>query len=131
MVDMSPGFDMMFGVFPVIFFLVSAAVITVIIVIIVKSVATGVKNNASPVLTVSARVVAKRTQTSGGMDDMPSSTWYYATFEVASGDRIEFSVSGHESGMLAEGDVGNLTFQGTRYLSFARNMQPGWNTQQQ
>ena len=50
-----------------------------------------------------------------------SSTWYYVTFEVESGDRMEFSVDGREYAMLAEGDTGKLTFQGTRYLSFVRN----------
>ena len=49
-----------------------------------------------------------------------SSTWYYATFEFESGDRMELGVSGSEYGMLAEGDSGKLTFQGTRYLSFER-----------
>lgn len=41
---------------------------------------------------------------------------YYATFQVESGDRMELSVSGTEYGLLAEGDMGKLTFQGTRYL---------------
>ena len=49
-----------------------------------------------------------------------TSTTYYATFQVESGDRMEFSVSGAEYGMLAEGDQGSLTFQGTRYLGFER-----------
>ena len=31
-----------------------------------------------------------------------------------------FLVSGTEYGMLAEGDSGELTFQGTRYLNFRR-----------
>jgi hypothetical protein len=44
----------------------------------------------------------------------------YVTFEVESGDRMEFHVAGHEYGMLIEGDTGNLTFQGTRYLGFDR-----------
>ena len=42
------------------------------------------------------------------------------TFQVDSGDRMEFSVSGQEYGLLAEGDRGKLTFQGTRYLGFER-----------
>ena len=50
-----------------------------------------------------------------------TATSYYATFQVESGDRIEFLVSGTEYGMLAEGDSGKLTFQGTRYLNFQRN----------
>ena len=47
-----------------------------------------------------------------------SSTTYYVTFQVESGDRIEMSVSGSEYGKLTEGDEGKLTFQGTRYLQF-------------
>ena len=50
-----------------------------------------------------------------------SSTWYYVTFQVDSGDRMEFSVSGSQYGMLCEGHEGSLTFQGTRFLSFERN----------
>ena len=42
------------------------------------------------------------------------------TFEVESGDRIELELSGTEYGMLAEGDYGKLSFQGTRYLGFER-----------
>ena len=61
---------------------------------------------------VSARVVAKRTEVShhqhpnnGDMSgshgySTTSSTSYYVTFEVDSGDRIEFSMSGSEYGML-------------------------------
>lgn len=45
---------------------------------------------------------------------------YYVTFQFESGDRMEFQVYGSEYGMLAEGDEGKLTFQGTRYLSFER-----------
>lgn len=50
-----------------------------------------------------------------------SSTTYYVTFEVKSGNRIELIVSGQEFGMLVEGDCGELTFQGTRYKAFERN----------
>ena len=49
-----------------------------------------------------------------------SSTTYFVTFEFESGDRLEFHVSGKEYGILAEGDIGTLTFQGTRYLDFIR-----------
>ena len=40
---------------------------------------------------------------------------------LESGDRTEFNIYGEEYGLLAEGDCGKLTFQGTRYLSFERN----------
>ena len=47
---------------------------------------------------------------------------YYVTFQVESGDRMELSVRGKEYGLLAEGDYGRLTFQGTRYLGFQRKL---------
>jgi hypothetical protein len=49
-------------------------------------------------------------------------TLYYVTFQVESGDRMEFRLSGREYGMIVEGDRGRLTFQGTRYLSFERTV---------
>ena len=48
------------------------------------------------------------------------STSYYATYQLDSGERLEFSVGGREYGMLAEGDQGTLTYQGTRYKGFER-----------
>ena len=124
------GFDsMMFTIIPIFITVIFVLVIGGIIVSVVKGVGTWSKNNASPRLTVSAEVVVKRTDVThhshghGGDADfhMSSSTWYYVTFQVESGDRMEFSFSGAEYGMLAEGDRGELTFQGTRYLSFERN----------
>ena len=78
------------------------------------------KNNNSPRLFVPSQVVTKRTETSGGSGDSSASTTYYVTFEFESGDRSEFRVIGQEYGMLADEDLGILTFQGTRYLSFER-----------
>ena len=73
-------------------------------------------------MTVSSQVVTKRTDVSSHHHQAHTShsTTYYATFEVDSGDRMEFALSGPEYGLLAEGDRGSLTFQGTRYLSFER-----------
>ena len=47
-------------------------------------------------------------------------TRYFATFELEKGTRLELEVNDYEYGMLAEGDQGKLTFQGTRYLGFER-----------
>ena len=102
------------------------------IVMLVRGAAGWHRNNRSPRLTVNARVVAKRidvnhyrTANAGDMTGAhgyhtSSSTWYYVTFQVESGDRMELSVDGTEYGMLAEGDAGRLSFQGTRYLGFER-----------
>ena len=123
---MGMGFGLVFDLFPILFGVVFLIVIGMFLVIAVKGIGTWNKNNNSPRLDVSAVVVAKRTDVShhhhGNSDShhMSSSTWYYATFQVESGDRMEFSVSGAEYGLLAEGDRGRLSFQGTRYLSFER-----------
>jgi hypothetical protein len=69
---------------------------------------------------VSARVVAKRTEVSGGGNNMAASTSHYVTFEMEAGERREFSLSGSEYGMLAEGDDGILARQGTWYKDFQR-----------
>ena len=83
-------------------------------------------------ITVSAIIVAKRENIThhqyANAGDVSgahgfyttTNTMYYVTFQMESGDRMEFQVSGIEYGMLAEGDTGELTFQGTRYLAFER-----------
>lgn len=87
---------------------------------IIKGVIGWSKNNASPVLTVPANIVTKRTMVSGGSGNSSAHTSYYITFEVDSGDRIELRVNGREYGKLADGDLGKLTFQGSRYHQFER-----------
>ena len=118
------GFDLLQIMFSLVFFLV----IGMFIVLAVKGIREWNKNNHSPRLTVPATVVAKRTNVSHhhhnhggtGMHHTTHSTTYYVTFQVESGDRMELHVAGHEFGMLIEGDRGDLTFQGTRYLGFER-----------
>ncbi len=92
-----------------------------------------IRNNRSPQETAEARVVAKRMKVSGhgghaaagrvsSMNMVSSSTYtrYFSTFELDNGKRLEFSVKDPEFGMLAEGDRGRLSYQGTRYLGFER-----------
>ena len=124
-----PGFDAGFGFFGIMFTLVFILVFGMFIVIAVKGISQWNKNNHSPRLTVPATIVAKRTNVSHhhhhnhagtGMHHSSTSTTYYVTFQVESGDRMELHVAGSEYGMLIEGDRGNLSFQGTRYLGFER-----------
>ena len=116
-----PGFDVTFSIMQVIMLLVFVLVLGSIIVTLIRGVGEWNKNNQSPKLTVPATVVAKRSDVHRGIETMHTFTSYYVTFQVESGDRMEFEVSDMEYGMLAEGDSGELTFQGTRYLSFQRN----------
>lgn len=123
-------FDIIEMLFPIMFLII----FVMIVIIFVKGIATWNKNNNSPRLTVSAKIVGKRQNTThnsqpnagdiSGVNGFHtiSSTSYYITFQVESGDRMELSVSGTEYGMLTEGDVGKLTFQGTRYIEFDRSV---------
>lgn len=122
------GPGIMFSIVPIFIFIVFVLVIGMIIVQAIKGGKQWKQNNASPVLTVDATVVSKRTDVShyrrnsneNHMSTSRSSTTYYVTFQVESGDRMEFHVQDTEYGMLVEGDMGNLTFQGTRYKGFER-----------
>ena len=111
----------LFTLVPIFIGLVFVLVIGAIIFAIVKGIGTWAWNNQQPVVTMAARVVAKRTETRGMGDDSPVRTSYYATFELPGGERREVGISGSEYGQLAEGDAGNLTMQGTRYQGFARS----------
>ena len=126
---MSMSFGFFHSLFPIMFGLVFVIVIGVFIFFFACGIKTWNHNNRSPRLSLPARVAAKRTNVShhhtgaGAGVHMSTSTSYYATFEVESGDRMEFHISGQEYGLLAEGDTGVLSFQGTRYLSFDRTLE--------
>lgn len=129
---MSFGGGFMFGVVPVLVTVGFVVVLGLIIVQAVKGVSQWNRNNQSPVLSVYATVVTKRANTSyhhhhnadnAAMSHTSSSTTYYVTFEVESGDRMELKMTGEQFGLIAEGDKGRLTFQGTRYLDFDRTTQ--------
>ncbi len=85
------GFDTGFDIMRVFVFAIFAIVIVCFIALAVKGIGTWHKNNNSPRLTVQAAVVAKRQNT---------------------------DVHHHSNN---NGDVGDLTFQGTRYLGFDRH----------
>ena len=118
-----------FGMFNIMFTIVFLLVTGTFVVILVKGISEWNKNNHSPRLTVPATIIAKRTNVSrhrhggaNGHHHHHTSTTYYVTFQVESGDRMEFHISGQEYGLLIEGDKGNLSFQGTRYLGFERSI---------
>ena len=116
----------MFNIIQFIFPLMFLLILTLFVVTLVKAIGEWTSNNQSPRLTVEALVVGRRAEVSGYSGEssvsVRNSTEYYVTFEVASGDRMEFRLSGSEYGMLAEGDRGQLSFQGTRYLGFERRI---------
>ena len=105
------GFSSFFSIISV---LIAVFIIGTIIFVFANIIKEWNKNNHSPKLSVPAVAVSRRAQRS---DD---STWYYITFQVESGDRMEFMVNSSVYGTIIEGDFGKLTFQGSRYLDFDR-----------
>ncbi|MER2254932.1 MAG: DUF2500 domain-containing protein [Priestia megaterium] len=122
--------DALFNGMPtfVMLFFVIVIVIGIFLFSIFKGIGTWSKNEQSPRLSVKAKITGKRTNVHrhGGHahehHHSHTSTTYYVTFQFESTDRSEFTVSGSEYGKLAEGDEGMLTFQGTRFLDFQRNL---------
>ena len=120
------GFDFAFSAMSIMVPIVMIVIVAVMVVAIVKGISQWHSNNQSPRLTVDARVVSRHMDVSthhhhnGDDMHMSTSTTYYVVFQVESGDRMEFVVPAREYGFLVEGDEGKLSFQGTRYLSFAR-----------
>ena len=126
------GFGFMETMFPIMFTVVFVLIFGTIVVTVVRGIGEWNKNNNSPRLVVDAKVVTKRADVSHHTHPNAgdatgaqgfhhtSSTTYYVTFEVKGGERLEFVVPGAEYGQLAEGDCGELTFQGTRFLNFKR-----------
>lgn len=118
--------------FSIMFTVVFLFVIGTFIIILVSNIKEWNDNNHSPRLIVDVQVVAKRIDVSHHQHPVggdasgahgfhtTSSTSYYVTFQVESGDRMELRVDGDEYGMMVEGDRGRLTFQGTRLLEFER-----------
>ncbi len=128
------GFGQLVMVFIALVFII---VIGAILFRAVKAVSEWSHNNRQPVLIVPAKLVTKRENVTVHRHHHQhgdhhhhshgsTSTQYFATFELEQGERLEFQISGRESGLLAEGDAGELTYQGTRYQGFRRlNHPPG------
>lgn len=120
-------FDTMFTIMPVISIGMFVLVFVLIFSVIIRNIKQERKNDRAPRLTVEAMIVSKRDQMhrhrhhpGDAMAHTSYTTTYYATFEFASGDRIELPVPAADIGLLVEGDRGDLTFQGTRFISFVR-----------
>ena len=121
------GIGFGFQIYQIMFLIVFGIAMSSVLMTTIRSMKEWNKNNHSPRLTVPVIVVTKRTDVSrrrhrgaNGHHHHHTSTTYYATFEVESGDRMELQLEGFEYGLLVEGDKGNLSFQGTRFLGFER-----------
>lgn len=114
-----------FDMFSMVFSLFFLLVLGIFVFVFIQMFSQWNKNNHSPRLTVDATIVAKRNHISRhhhgtDMHMHHTTSTYYITFQVDSGDRMELLVPGNQFGLLIEGDHGKLSFQGTRFLSFER-----------
>ncbi|KEO81979.1 DUF2500 domain-containing protein [Tumebacillus flagellatus] len=106
----------------ILFGLVFFVVIGIFAFVMLRGVTTWASNNASPVLTQRATVIGKRTAVGGGAMNTSAHTDYFLTFEFSDQSRREFSVAGRVFGLLTQGDTGELTYQGTRFKHFTREI---------
>lgn len=123
-----------------IFGLFFVVVLALIAFSIFSNVAEWSKNQASDVRMRNVRVVVKRTDvrrtggththhhnTGSGVHHSPvmhsghTFTTYYITFEfLDDGERMEFKVPDKQYGLIAEGDLGIINYQGTQFNAFER-----------
>ncbi len=116
MITMQPEGFVLFGAFPVLFFVVFALVFCIIAGYWIQNWKQRHRDDNAPRRVSEATVVAKRTHVWGDH----SHTDYYVTFEFDAGGRLELEVPDNRFGYLVEGDRGNLTSQGSRFVSFER-----------
>lgn len=97
--------------------------------VIIKGLKSWISNNAAETINKRCKVIGKRTEFWGGSGDSSASTNYYITFEFEDTTRKELYVNAIHYGLIAEGDLGELTYQGTRFKEFIRLNVNGINVQ--
>ncbi|WP_136604849.1 DUF2500 domain-containing protein [Paenibacillus dokdonensis] len=105
--------------------LIFTFVVVTFLVVIIKGLKTWTSNNNSEVVRRRCKVVDKRTEVWGGSGESSASTNYYITFEFEDNSRKELYVKDNQFGMIVVGDIGELTFQGSRFKEFSRIHEQG------
>lgn len=75
------------------------------------------KNEGKPIETKAVKVVTKRNI----MNNNPN-VGSFVLFEFDDGSRQELSINANTSSTIAENDTGMLTYQGTKFIKFERNI---------
>ena len=113
---------------PGFFILITVVILGMIVYLTLKGMQEKKANDAAPIVTVDAKVKAKRIavhhsahqQSMNGVPLMAKShhTTYYATFALEGDQRLELQVSEGQFQRLTEGDRGKLTYQRKRFHRF-------------
>ncbi|GMK39577.1 membrane protein [Paenibacillus sp. CCS19] len=90
--------------------------------VIIKGLSGWASNNAAQIMTKRCKVTDKRTEVWGGSGESSANTSYYITFEFEDHSRIELPIRDNQFGLISVGDQGNLTYQGTRFKAFNRDL---------
>ncbi|MBD8499927.1 DUF2500 domain-containing protein [Paenibacillus arenosi] len=93
-----------------------------ILISIVTGISRWLSNNRAPQVSEVCKVVGKRVEVWGGRKNSGVKKEHYVTFELADGSRMELQVESTEYGLIAEGDQGMISYQGTRFLNFNREI---------
>ncbi len=113
---------------PGFFILITVVILGMIVYLTLKGMQEKKANDAAPIVTVDAKVKAKRIavhhsahqQSINGVPLMAKShhTTYYATFALEGDQRLELQVSEGQFQRLTEGERGKLTYQRKRFHRF-------------
>ena len=113
---------------PGFFILITVVILGMIVYLTLKGIQEKKANDAAPIVTVDAKVKAKRIavhhsahqQSMNGVPLMAKShhTTYYATFALEGDQRLELQVSEGQFQRLTEGERGKLTYQRKRFHRF-------------
>ena len=113
---------------PGFFILITVVILGMIVYLTLKGMQEKKANDAAPIVTVDAKVKAKRIavhhsahqQSINGVPLMAKShhTTYYATFALEGDQRLELQVSEGQFQRLTEGERGELTYQRKRFHRF-------------
>ena len=113
---------------PGFFILITVVILGMIVYLTLKGMQEKKANDAAPIVTVDAKVKAKRIavhhsahqQSMNGVPLMAKShhTTYYATFALDGDQRLELQVSEGQFQRLTEGERGKLTYQRKRFHRF-------------
>jgi Protein of unknown function (DUF2500) len=79
-------------------------------------------NNSKPVLSVDVQVLKIRIENRGSVSSWSghyTESFYYCTFKDKRGYRYSYQISKYSQ--LTEGDLGMLTYQGSRYHGFQKH----------
>ncbi len=88
------------------------------VVVFYKKWAQNKRNAKKPVETKSVKVVAKRNI----VNNNPN-VGSFVLFEFDDGSRQELSVKVNVASVIAENDIGMLTYQGSKFIEFKRNIE--------